>query len=36
MKYDVVIVIAGPSRLTTTIKLKQLVQHLNDCILEKG
>ena len=36
MKYDVVIVGAGPSGLATGIKLKQLNSNLNVCILEKG
>ena len=33
---DVVIVGAGPSGLSTAIKLKQLEPKLNICILEKG
>ena len=36
MQYDIVIVGAGPSGLSTAIKLKQLEPKLNICILEKG
>jgi len=36
MEYDVVIVGAGPSGLSTAIKLKKLNPNLNVCVLEKG
>ena len=36
MEYDVVIVGAGSSGLSTAIKLKQLDSNLNVCVLEKG
>ncbi len=36
MPYDVVIVGAGPSGLSSAIKIKQLNSELNVCVLEKG
>ena len=36
MKYDVVIIGAGPSGLATAIKIKQLNTEINVCILEKA
>ena len=36
MDYDVVVVGAGPSGLSTAIKLKKLNSEINVCVLEKG
>ena len=36
MDYDGVVVGAGPSGLSTAIKLKQLNPEINVCVLEKG
>ena len=36
MEYDVIIIGAGPSGLSTAIKIKQLDPNINICILEKS
>ena len=36
MEYDIAIIGGGPAGLATSIKLKQLNENLNICVIEKG